>query len=101
MRAAVCSSSAGKENAYAYHPRTAVRSADGPERAALDLQVGVVGSQLAFDLRRVERRVAVDHADPFERPHSDNQLDQPPQGAFHRPYPLHRPDFALANAQDG
>src|SRR5450432_684489 len=98
MRAAVSSSSAGKENAYADHARAAVDPQDRAERTPLDVEVRIACPKLALGFGRVGGRIPIDHTQPLDRSKGDDQLDQSPQGAIHRAYPLDRGHLAVPNA---
>src|SRR5262245_15472557 len=100
MRCACSSSSAGKEAAYPDDAGAGVRASDGTELAALDLQLRKVRLQLALHIRRAVRGIDVHHAEPFESPQSNDQLDEPPQGARQRPHTLDRMHGAILHAED-
>ena len=72
----------------------------GPSAPRSIVRSGIAGLKQAFGFGRVGGRIPVDHPEPFERAKRRDQLDQPPQGAVHRPDPLDWRHFAVANAQD-
>src|SRR5690349_9388166 len=85
IRAAVSSSSAGKEDAYADHARAAVGPNHRAQLATIDRHLRVPSTKLGLDLGCVSGRVPVDDPDPLDRSLGDDQLDKPPQRAAHRP----------------
>ena len=101
MRAAVSSSSA-RQGGRLRRPRPGRRGCRPPARARRD-RSSAPGSAPAAGVRPRRRWPAASPSTTPSRsigPSADDQLDQPPQGAVHRPHPLDGRHLTVADAQD-
>src|ERR1051326_8361208 len=100
MRAAVWSSSAGKQHAHPDDARSAVDTYHRTKLATLDGDLWKALAESFGDLARVSFRIAIDHAQSLQRTLGHHQLHEPAKRTVNGAHAFHGRHLAVEHAQD-